>query len=163
MSPPPLTAAPPLSAHTHQRAAVVHKQPSSTPDADIGETTAQLPEAAPHPRTELPYAATGQGMPKAPDATPGGIDAAAEAFRAATQVTGERMPGSACALTANQRTGDAEGTRERHRTGWAGATGLRGFTHLPDRGPAPGKARGPLGHIAGRDKPARVAGQRTAP
>lgn len=45
----------------------------------------------------------------------------------------------------------------------AGAGDFRGFTHLPGPGPALGKARGPLGHIAGRGKPARVAGPAYGP
>jgi hypothetical protein len=33
-----------------------------------------------------------------------------------------------------------------------GADGLRVLSHLPGRGPSPGKPRGPLGHIAVRPK-----------
>jgi hypothetical protein len=43
------------------------------------------------------------------------------------------------------------------------SVGSMGFTHLPESGPASGKTRGPLVQIPGRGKPARVAGQRTAP
>ncbi|GAB2863329.1 hypothetical protein GCM10027074_33230 [Streptomyces deserti] len=45
----------------------------------------------------------------------------------------------------------------------AGAGRLHGFSHLPGPGPASSKTRGPLVHIAGRSKPARVTKQRTAP